>query len=543
LQENNRWYKTRKPRLRLKILAYLVLNGKQTKSTIKDLLKTKNYADIYTAFKELESAGRIKKLKEAKLGSGLAQPYYKITPKGLELLITDDPHPLKFWKAILGYCHHYSTRRLTRDEIDNYSELFLKKYLKYKNRDFSFQLDIFDNMRDKWFHEMIQKPIEMSVEQKIVEVLALHRGITFEQLVEKTAANKSEVKNCLLSTYTLESYTPLVDKTVYIYQNVIGKRYNKKYWDFLLHNTVITKDNKGSTGVYELSLFGVILALTLIRFHDMDKLNHGLYHNNISFGDYYDRIAENYADKLPLIFGKWKLLKDTLRIYSAYNFDVIVNTEIRKQDSDRDSVIRGGNKELIDSIREIVLQTRKQLGAFANAGRTSWLNYVSAVPYKFEVQKNKFEDYMLTHDIDIQGQSDQERCKAVRQKLTEILRGLNPIEQGFSVSIKLQPNELRAMSKEFEEQFADEITALYYFHLFYEYEFSNRVSTPKKYYSSVDRNYRTPVSLMPKKCLTLIIQKDQGKASLREWFYRWMRDINILQDKVSEALKLISIEH
>jgi len=539
LQENNKWYKTRKPRLRLKILAYLVLNGKQTKSTIKHLLKTKNYADIYTAFEELDSAGRIKKLEEAKFGSGLPQPYYKITSKGLELLITDDPHPLKFWKAILGYCHHYSTGGLTRDEIDNYTEHFLKKYLKYKNRDFSFQLDIFDNMCNKWFHEMIQKPIEISVEQKIVEVLALHRGITFEQLVEMAEANKSDIRNCLLSTYTLESYTPLVDKTVYIYQNVIGKRYNKKYWDFLLHNTVAIKDNKGSTEVYELSLFGIILALTLIRFHDMGKLIHGLYNNNISFGDYYDRIAENYADKLPLIFEKWKLLKDTLRIYSAYNFDVIINTEIRMRDSDRDSVIRGGNRELIDSVKEIVLQTREQLGALANAGQTVWLNYASAVPYKFEVQKNKFEDYMLTHDIDIQGQPDQERCKAVRKKLTEILLGLNPIEQGFSGSIKVQPNELREISKQFEEQFADEITALYYFHLFYEYEFNTRVSTPKKYYSSIDLDNRVPVSLMPKKCLSLILQKDKGRPSLREWFYRWMRDINNLQSEVSQALNMI----
>ena len=161
-----------------------------------------------------------------------------------------------------------------------------------------------------------------------------------------------------------------------------------------------------------------------------------------------------------------KDLKDILRIYSAYNFDVIINTEIRIRDSDRDSVIRGGNKELIDSIREIVLQTRRQLGAFANAGRISWLNYVSAVPYKFEVQKNKHEDYMLTHDIDIQVQPNQERCREVRKKLTEILLGLNPIEQGFFKSIKLQPDELREMSKEFEEQFADEITALLLFSSF-----------------------------------------------------------------------------
>lgn len=48
---------------------------------------------------------------------------------------------------------------------------------------------------------------------------------------------------------------------------------------------------------------------------------------------------------------------------------------MRLSDSDKLSVIRGGNKELSDGAREIVYQTRQQIGALANMGMAVWLNY------------------------------------------------------------------------------------------------------------------------------------------------------------------------
>ena len=92
------------------------------------------------------------------------------------------------------------------------------------------------------------------------------------------------------------------------------------------------ENRKDYTKPIELSLFGLILVLTLIRYYDMDKLKQGLYYNNISFVDYYDTIASKYRDKLPLIFGKWHLLKDILGLYSDYNFDVTVDKEIHSRD-------------------------------------------------------------------------------------------------------------------------------------------------------------------------------------------------------------------
>ena len=78
----------------------------------------------------------------------------RITERGFKLLITQNIHPMKFWKCILGYCNH-RTSNIGLDKVEEFCHLFIEKYLKYKNHSYSFQLDIFDNMRDKLFHEMI----------------------------------------------------------------------------------------------------------------------------------------------------------------------------------------------------------------------------------------------------------------------------------------------------------------------------------------------------------------------------------------------------
>ena len=69
-----------------------------------------------------------------------------------------------------------------------------------------------------------------------------------------------------------------------------------------------------------------MLVIALIRFHyigidkvrfrifnrhaDADKLR--LFFEDIPLEEYFDKIALNYHDKLPLIFGKWSLLKKEL---------------------------------------------------------------------------------------------------------------------------------------------------------------------------------------------------------------------------------------
>jgi hypothetical protein len=515
-------------------LACLVLRGKLSKGLVESLLNHKSHADIISAVNKLENKGLIKKSGWKPYARGRKQYYYKITEEGLKLLIIDDPHPLKFWKALLGYCHHDDVG-LTSNKIDEFNKLFIEKYLKYRNYSFSFQYDIFDKMRDKWLQDFILVSKRISTEQKVIEVLSIYPNITFEKLVQKTRENKSDVSR-ILSTYTLESYKPLViENEYYIDQNIIGKKYNKKYWDFILHNTIIIRQNSEGVKIYELSLFGVILALSIVRFYDMDKLTHGLYYGKISLPHYYDKIASNYKNRLPLIFGKWNLLKKVLKLFSAYNFDIILDKQIRLRDSDKLSVIRGGNKELLDGIQEIVLQTRQQLGDYANAGNMVWLNFISGMPYEYEKHgyRNNDDDYLMNNNVNNGGKTDQQKVYVVNEKLKEIMILMNPVEYISSQLANLKAEDLRQISFMLEEQFADEITALYYIHLFYEYAFYTRMSLPAKYYSSLSNSIKQfPTLSTPKSCLSSIIQFDKNEPWISKWFYKWMEDISNLQKEI-----------
>ena len=83
------------------------------------------------------------------------------------------------------------------------------------------------------------------------------------------------------------------------------------------------------TKTYELSLFGVMVVLTLVRLRERGRLKHDLYYRDIRFSEYYNKIAANYAHKLRLIFEKWDILKRVLGSYSAYNFDIIIDKDVR----------------------------------------------------------------------------------------------------------------------------------------------------------------------------------------------------------------------
>jgi hypothetical protein len=521
----------------------LALKGKLTKGETEDLLEHRRHGDILDSINKLEKNEFIKKVNARKFGRGRAQHYYKIAEDGLALLINEESvHPSRFWKAIFGYCYH-NDGNISSKTFEQLYELFIRKYLKYPNHGFSFPWDIFDNMRDKWLNDFVlnndDNITKISPEQKVMEVLAIYPKLKFEELVEKTQESKSEISR-VLSSYTLESYKPLIDKTYYMYQSITGKKYNKRYWDFLLHSTIIiAKQNSEDVDTYELSLFGIILALTLVRFNDMDKLKHGLYYNDTSFADYYDKVAFNYQDKLPLIFGKWDLLKDILRLFSAYNFDIILDKGIHLMDSDKISILRGGNKELLDSIREIVFQNRQQLEDFAKAGRNVWPEHIPGLLYAYEVSENQDGDYLMKNNFDFHGRRpDLKKVGIIKKKLIELLMLLDPLEYSFSKFVSLQSNDIKEISYQLEELFADEITALYYFHLYYDYSFDTRISKPTKYYSSTNHDdNKFPILSTPKSCLELIFQNDKEKPSISKWYNGWMKDINNLLKETYETVK------
>jgi hypothetical protein len=108
------------------------------------------------------------------------------------------------------------------------------------------------------------------------------------------------------------------------------------------------EEEKNDNKKYELSLIGVLLMLAIRSFTIRDKLN---IQSSANFS--YNKIASNYKEKLPLIFGKWQLLKGVLDFHffpSIFDYLFLDKSEILSL-----SVLLGGNKEIHDNVRSSAL--------------------------------------------------------------------------------------------------------------------------------------------------------------------------------------------
>jgi hypothetical protein len=235
-----------------------------------------------------------------------------------------------------------------------------------------------------------------------------------------------------------------------------------------------------------LSLFGIILVLTLVRYNDMSRLKHGLYFSNITYEQYYDKIASNYKNKLPLIFGKWYLLKQRLKVFAAYNFDTILDKETRLRSMDK-LLLAGGKKELYDSSRAIGLHSQKQMGELQIKGLEILANYTSNPRHYVLMSENKRTG----------SKDDRKKIEALYTKIFESIALLSSrleydpksyietLTQGSNSPI--DKNTATQLSRFYEidnidELFGNEINSLYYLNMF---ENTFQVIHPTNYYSGL----------------------------------------------------------
>jgi hypothetical protein len=114
-------------------------------------------------------------------------------------------------------------------------------------------------------------------------------------------------------------------------------------------------EEKNNNKKYELSLIGVLLMLAIKSLTIRDKIS---IPSSAKFS--YNKIASNYKDKLPLIFGKWDLLKKSILDFDSFPsiFDYLF---LDKSEILSLSVLLGGNKEIYDNIRSAALSTINKL--------------------------------------------------------------------------------------------------------------------------------------------------------------------------------------
>jgi hypothetical protein len=110
-----------------------------------------------------------------------------------------------------------------------------------------------------------------------------------------------------------------------------------------------------------------MLTLSIVT-HPQQKIfykDNGLEKNNLDLVEFYSRVSQNYADKLPLIFGKWALLTRTM----AYAYEWFLPALFQNMEDEFARVIRpglatvthGGVKEYQETMQDMAFHTTARL--------------------------------------------------------------------------------------------------------------------------------------------------------------------------------------
>lgn len=130
-----------------------------------------------------------------------------------------------------------------------------------------------------------------------------------------------------------------------------------------------------------------MLIFSILRYHEIgidnnrphnlekDTSRVSLFYNDVTLKDYCDKIAKNYKEKLPLIFGKWIFLKIQLGSILLYDsFDFLIYKKAGSQTT-ANSVWIGGNKEYYGDIQSLASNARYHLSPIYITGRTTFDNF------------------------------------------------------------------------------------------------------------------------------------------------------------------------
>ena len=446
--------------------------------------------EILDVFAFLESKGLIKKI-NTDPGPGLVyergrpKTYYTMTKSGLRTLIDgQNLTALQFWKILFGYVLNYEDS-LTTDEVEAFYQMFMGKEAKYHNRVFPFQLHDFHHMCSE-FEKTIFQSDKITTSQKVIEVLSIYAKIPLEKLVKETGESEFEVRQ-VLTKYS---------------SNRLFDRYSpREFAGLLTHNIITVPQNDAGEQIYELSLFGLMLSLTLLlRYHYMGTLKYGLYFKDFSLEHYYDKVASAYEEKLPLIFKKWKELKKVLKISAAYNFYKVLDKQ------------NGGQKtELCEGIRTIMIYNGKLMWDFGGSFAAAATEVLPA----------------LADSSDITGKRNiMQKTFTLYAKYEEVMRLNCPKSTYFNDTRPVNPeiHNNATIIRKMEQTFAEEITALYYMNLVSE----GRIIVGKSE-NRLRWSRRTA-----QHCLSVILKND---FSLSVWFSKWMKDLVTLQNETLQNTK------
>ena len=390
-----------------------------------------------------------------------------------------------------------------------------------------------------------------------METLAVKGRLTLSQLVEATGCSQAIIQEMLskfsLEGFILEEYELNSDKIRTVPPNYIPtipedlidiklEDHNgiEKYKSLIVHSLIIISENKHQCkeNTCKLTLYGVIFVLTLIRLFDRGLLRNGLFYNNLSFRDYFDVIVKNYKALLPLIFGKWILLKRESKLLALYNFDIVIDNHIRQLNEKSISILKGGNAELIQGIRQVSIQNSNRLFLFLTEGHNMLHPPNNNIlPITNIDERKNIVDYLTANEIN-RNESKLENLNTLSEVIAnlsfesrplEYLTYKNPITREPISRLSIQKHLSEFIEKQ-QKKLEDEITSLYYLNFYHQSETSKRFSHPMKFYSKIKNNEMVHPLCHPKKNLERLVKLDKCEPFIGKYLKKLTSDL-LLSDK------------
>jgi DNA-binding PadR family transcriptional regulator len=537
----NLWYHGKTPELQIKTLKSIVVSGQLSKKKVTHQLSA-NYPDVSNAMDALLATKFIKLSAKYRTTGHNPEKFYKITERGLRALLDIRLSTEEFWRAIILLCMS-SKKPITQKEFEDYYKKFEQNFLGHFNiHGYFFLTHLFDNILDRWLLLQARDNSHLaSLHQKVIECLALNGPLTIENLVEKTAGSREQDLLKILNNYSIQNVSTNIAA-----QSDTNLNKKKIYYDFILHTLIVSKETADAGVVYELSLFGVMLAMAIISYHfmgmdtfrqsnvynnndDIPRLK--LFYNDIDQKEYYDTIVQNYKDRIPLIFGKWDFLKSELGGMLYDSFDFLIYKSSRSDNMDK-SIWSLGNKEFYDEIQELTYNAIDRLSPIHAIGT---------------IMLREYEERQA-------GIANNPRIIPVYNKLREIGEilkyadiafTLEGLRKGDSLPHQLQDRNLYTINdiKSIENIFRDELCFLFYLSLntiilppTYKKSFpqprleQGMLVMPPEFKGVIQESFR--LGALPKR-LTAILSKDKD---IKQWFSTWIGGIIEYRNQTSDQM-------
>ena len=324
---------------------------------------------------------------------GREEIFYQLTDKGYMAYIATECHePEEFWKTMINYSK--STRATVNliQTLLQFYEVFARVHL-HRLQGYSIisKLNAFDQLFLHCQEEYLLRVSEVTVEQKVLEILAVQPGRGLRELSLEAGEPEGAVLSTLqrMSTVSdnLEDQQDAKKRLTSTRRELETDHYKR-----LLRMAIISDGRDERFRSYSLSLIGVLLMVFLLRrqssfvqpaqplgnrfklFYDSVTSDGMLISSTSSFSKkvsiasnserllldrYFDIIAVNYGRKLPLILGKWSLLKDTIGSHSIYNFDILIDHSLREKATNQ-SILNDGIGEYLDAaMKQAEISERK----------------------------------------------------------------------------------------------------------------------------------------------------------------------------------------